>query len=437
MKSLSKSIFFILSFLIVAILVACAILAKQVSTLHFFLIEGGIVFVILLLIVLYKKVIKPYQLLNSSMELINEQDFSIRLRPIANSEANKLIEIFNKMMDQLRTERLSVREKNSFLDLLIQASPQGVLILDFEGRITLCNPTAVRLLGVDNIQNLLGKKLTEIENPICTYLSEMDINQEKIFRIGGIVQYRCTTSSFQERGFSHPFILIEELTRELLATEKKSYETIIRLMAHEVNNSLSSVMTIMNVVEDISKDKQDEELLDIIPALDASQARCQHLAGFIKNFADVVKIPEPKKINTDIHQLLISICKLNELEYSKQQIQIETQLDAADFYVQADPVQFEQVVLNILKNAYEAIGQDGVIKIETNTQNKTIRICNNGPLLSPDTQQKLFTPFFTTKKEGQGIGLMFIREVLLNHNFNFTFYSQSPWTIFEIELKER
>ena len=437
MKHLSRSLFFILSLLVIGILIACAILVKSTHTSYFFLIEGAILVVALLLIILYKKVIKPYQLLNNSMELINEQDFSIRLRPIANSEANKLIEIFNKMMDQLRSERLHVREKNFFLDLLIQASPQGVIILDYEDRITLINPTAVHLLGVDHVENVLQKKLKEIDNPICTYLSQMGNNQENIFRIGGIVQYRCTTSSFQEQGFSHPFILIEELTRELLATEKKSYETIIRLMAHEVNNSLSGVMSVMSVVEDITKDKQEEELLEILPALDASQARCQHLAGFIKNFADVVKIPEPKKVNTDIHQLLRSICKLNEFEYSKRQIQIITKLDEQDFYVLLDPVQFEQVVLNILKNAHEAIEQSGIIQIETNVETKKIKICNNGPLLSLEVQQKLFTPFFTTKKEGQGIGLMFIREVLHHHNFNFTFYSQSPWTIFEIELKER
>lgn len=437
MKFLAKKLFFILSFLIITILVVCAFFAQQSNTTYFFWIEGAIIVVILLLIVLYKKVIKPYQLLNNSMELIKEQDFSIRLRPIANSEANELIEIFNKMMDQLRSERLKVREKNHFLDLLIQASPQGVLILDFDNNITLCNPTATRLLGLEKVTSLLGKKLIEIDNPICANLATMGADEEKVLRIGGVVQYRCTTSSFLEQGFSHPFILIEELTHELLTTEKKSYETIIRLMAHEVNNSLSGVMSILSVVEDIAKDNQEEELLDIVPALGASQNRCEHLAGFIKNFADVVRIPEPKKINTNIHQLLLSICKLYEIEYSKKDIHLTTILDDGDFSIFVDPVQLEQVILNILKNAYEAIGQSGNIIIETDITTKKLRIRNDGPLLTPEMQQKLFTPFFTTKKDGQGIGLMFIREVLLNHHFNFTFFSQAPWTIFEIELKEK
>lgn len=432
MKSLSKILFFALAICVILILVLCSFLVKETS--YFLLIELAIIVVIILFIIIYKKIIKPYQLLTNSMELIKEQDFSIRLRSVSNSEANKLIEIFNKMMDHLRAERLIVREKNHFLDLLIQASPQGLIIFDFDDKVTLVNPTALRLLGIENANLIIGRRLKDVDNPICRRLATLTTETENILRIGGVVQYRCEKSSFQERGFAHPFILIEELTYELLDSEKKSYESIIRLMAHEVNNSISGVLSTMGVVTDIVKEINNEALNDIVPAVEASQERCEHLGQFIKNFADVVKIPEPNKVDTDIYQLLYQISKLTEVECKKRNIRIVMNLDSSDFHSILDPVQFEQVIINILKNAYEAIGTDGTIRIETISDSRQIIIANDGPTLSPEVQQKLFTPFFTTKKDGQGIGLMFIREVLLNHNFKFNFYSKSSWTMFEIEV---
>lgn len=434
MKSKSKNLFFVLAFIVLAILCFCGLMFYKQNLKIFFIIEGFTVLSAFIFIVLYQKLIKPYQLLTDSMELIKEQDFSIRLRTISNSEANKLIEIFNKMMDQLRNERLSVREKNYFLDLLIQASPQGVIILDFENRVTSINPTGLRLLGINSSENIVNKKLDEVSNSICEQLATLSEEGESILRIGGITQYRCTLSSFLDRGATHPFILIEELTYELLAAEKKSYENVIRLMAHEVNNSIGAIGATLNVIGDILDDTKDKELVEVIPAVSASYDRCLHLSNFVCNFAEVVKIPEPTKTKTNINQLLVAISKLNYAECQKRNIEIILELSDKDLIAEVDAIQFDQVILNIVKNAYEAIDRNGTIVISTSLNPLRIEIKNNGPELTDIAKQKLFSPFFTTKKQGQGIGLMFIREVLLNHNFYFNFYSKDGWTIFEINL---
>ena len=434
----SRILFFILAFIVLASLATCGFLTFATNSKGFFIIEGITLLSTIIFITLYRKLIKPYQLLTNSMELIKEQDFSIRLRSIPNSEANKLIEIFNKMMDQLRNERIHVREKNHFLDLLIQASPQGVIILDFNNRVTTINPNGLRLLKLKSVADIEHKKLSEVvNNTICQQLSNLTEGGETIIRVGGITQYRCTVSSFLDRGATHPFILIEEITHELFNTEKQSYENIIRLMAHEVNNSIGAIGSTLSVVNDICTEIESDQLSDLVPAVTASHDRCIHLSTFVKNFAEVVKIPEPTKTETNINRLLTNIVQLNHIQFRKRNIEVVLDLSAQDLIISADPIQLDQVFINIIKNAYEAINYNGIISITTSINPQKIEIKNNGPELSKQVQEKLFTPFFTTKKQGQGIGLMFIREVLLTHNYDFNFYSKDGWTIFEINCGGR
>ncbi|OJU54728.1 MAG: hypothetical protein BGN96_12780 [Bacteroidales bacterium 45-6] len=430
----SKFLFIILVCVVLGSLSFCGFTHYHKNTELFFIIEGLTLFSAFIFVVLYRKLIKPYQLLTNSMELIKEQDFSTRLRPIPNSEANKLIEIFNKMMDQLRNERLNVREKNHFLDLLIQASPQGVVMLDFDSRITNINLSGLRLLEIKQLESVLGKKLDELPSEVCKQIAGLESGEEAIFRVGGIIQYRCTASSFLDRGASHPFILIEELTHELLATEKKSYESVIRMMAHEVNNSVGAISSTLSVIADIAEQGDDEEWKEVLPAVAASTERCGGLSRFVSNLAEVVKIPEPNLSRVDVRQVMEAVIRITYAECKRRNIRIEFSPCEQPFCANIDAIQFEQVLLNIVKNAYEAIQQDGDIIVAVFTESQTVEIRNNGPVLSDEVKQKLFSPFFSTKSNGQGIGLMFVREVLLNHRCHFDFYSEKEWTVFRLSF---
>lgn len=430
----SKILFWILAIIVFGSLVCIGFLFIWTDPYKFLLIEGIGIITIIFFIVLYHRLIKPYQIISNGMELLKEQDFSTRLRPIGNNEANKLVEIFNKMMDQLKNERLQVREKNHFLDLLIHASPQGVIILDFDDKIDEINPSGLRLLNITDIESVKGKKLTESNVNIGKELSRLKQNEDIVIRSSGITMYRCIRSSFIDRGFEHPFILIEELTHELLKIEKKSYENIIRMIAHEVNNSVGAVSSTLNVISDILSQNKNNELIDVLPAVDASFDRCKHLGYFISNFAEVVKIPEPSLSDISINELARSVESLTRIECQRRNINLNLILTTDKDTAYIDSIQFEQVLVNIVKNAYEAIDKDGIINIITTSQPLSITVENNGSMIPDEVKQKLFTPFFTTKPTGQGIGLMFVREVLINHNCKFDLKSDNGYTKFEILL---
>lgn len=432
----SKILFWLLVILVFGALLSIGFLFYKTDIYKFMIIEGVAILAIILFIILYYRLIKPYQIIADGMELLKEQDFSTRLRLISDSEANKLISIFNKMMDQLKDERLQVREKNHFLDLLIQASPQGVIILDFDDHISEINPSGLRLLDINNINEVKGKKLSDSGISIGSQLEMLKASEDVVIRSSGITMYRCIRSSFIDRGFSHPFILIEELTHELLEIEKKSYENIIRMMAHEVNNSVGAVSSTLNVISDILRQNDNNELSDVLPAVDASFDRCRHLGYFISNFAEVVKIPEPSLTETDLNELARSVDALTRLECKHRNIGLKLDLTEDNNIIRLDGIQFEQVLVNVIKNAYEAIGENGDIRIVTRSNPLSIQIANNGPGIPDDVKQKLFTPFFTTKSSGQGIGLMFVREVLINHNCKFDLKSENGWTRFDIYFPE-
>lgn len=432
----SKILFWLLVILVFGALLSIGFLFYKTDIYKFMIIEGVAILAIILFIILYYRLIKPYQIIADGMELLKEQDFSTRLRLISDSEANKLISIFNKMMDQLKDERLQVREKKHFLDLLIQASPQGVIILDFDDHISEINPSGLRLLDINNINEVKGKKLSDSGISIGSQLEMLKASEDVVIRSSGITMYRCMRSSFIDRGFSHPFILIEELTHELLEIEKKSYENIIRMMAHEVNNSVGAVSSTLNVISDILRQNDNNELSDVLPAVDASFDRCRHLGYFISNFAEVVKIPEPSLAETDLNELARSVDALTRLECKHRNIGLKLDLTEDNNIIRLDGIQFEQVLVNVIKNAYEAIGENGEIRIVTRSNPLSIQIANNGPGIPDDVKQKLFTPFFTTKSSGQGIGLMFVREVLINHNCKFDLKSENGWTRFDIYFPE-
>lgn len=428
-----KSFFIILALILLALSGALAYWATHLpdSRLPYYIMEGTIAFILIYLIVFYNKIVKPMHTIGNGMELLREQDFSSRLSPVGQHEADRIVNIFNRMMDQLKNERLRLREQNHFLELLIQASPMGVIITDLDGNISQANPMAIKMLGI-HIESLLNKPMEKIDSPLATELAALSKEETRVVRLNDANIYRCTFTFFIDRGFQHPFYLIERMTDEVIRAEKKAYEKVIRMIAHEVNNTTAGITSTLDTVEQaLATEKDMEEICDV---MHVCTERCFSMSKFITRFADVVKIPEPLLSRNSLNETASTCVRFMEGLYNDHHIQLTLQCapDVGD--VNLDTSLFEQVLVNIIKNAVESIGKDGEIRITT-TAPASLEVADNGPGISKETEEKLFSPFFSTKPHGQGIGLIFIREVLNRHGCTFSLRTYNDgWTRFRISF---
>lgn len=414
-----KGLFWILTVLLLA---ALAVLTYAVfgssSTYMFFVVEGMVGITAVYLLIFYRRIIKPLHIIGNGMELLKEQDFSSRLSRVGQQEADRIVEIFNKMMEQLKNERLHLREQNHFLDLLINASPMGVVMLSLDKEVLSVNPAAHKMFGVPFLSDVVGRPLAEIDTPLAAELALIPLYHSQTVRLNDANIYKCTHSSFVDRGFHHSFFLVEMLTEEVFKAEKKAYEKVIRMIAHEVNNTTAGITSTLDTLESTFSEMEDAD--DICEVLRVSIERCYSMSRFITNFADVVRIPEPQMQRLSLNEVVISCKRFMETICRNRNIRIVMELSDASPTVCLDSTLFEQVLVNIIKNAAESIDHDGTVYIRTTCPPVCLEIADTGRGIDKETEAKLFSPFFSTKPNGQGIGLIFIREVLQKQNCTFS-----------------
>ena len=411
-----KGFFGILVFLLLVLGGGLLFLSSRLNLIYFYIGEGLVLFILCYLPFFYRKIVKPLNSIGSGMELLREQDFSSRLSPVGQYEADRIVNVFNRMMEQLKNERLRLREQNNFLVLLIKASPMGVILTTLDEDLSELNPMAQKMLGVRQ-EDVLGRKMNEIDSPLAAELANVPKGETVTVRLNDSNIYRCTHSSFIDRGFQHPFFLIESLTDEVMKAEKKAYEKVIRMIAHEVNNTTAGITSTLDTVEQALS--TEEGMDDICDVMRVCTERCFSMSRFITRFADVVKIPEPTLTPVDLNDLAFTCKRFMEGMCTDRNIKLRLEIDETLKEVKMDASLFEQVLVNIIKNAAESIEKDGEIIVRTLSP-ATIEVVDNGKGISKETEAKLFSPFFSTKPNGQGIGLIFIREVLMRHGCTFS-----------------
>ena len=413
-----KSLFFILAFLLAVVWAVLLFIATKENGWRFYLIEGLITLSLVYLVYFYRKVIKPLNSIAGGMDLLRAQDFSSRLAPVGQREADRIVQVFNRMMDQLKEERLRLREQNHFLDLLISVSPMGVIILTLDEKISMTNKAALEFMDEGPEENLIGKGMDELNGTLAEELKRLPKGATETIRLSNSRIYRCSRLSFIDRGFAHPFYLIESLTSDVMKAEKKAYEKVIRMIAHEVNNSVAGITSTLDTVNDALQTIDDTE--DLQEVMKVCIERSFSMSRFITNFADVVKIPEPQLEEVSLNDRVFACKRFMENVCQSRDIDLQMNLCEENPTVSIDTSLFEQVLINIIKNAAESIGEKGCITIRTSASPLMLEIGDTGQGISKETETMLFTPFFSTKPNGQGIGLIFIREVLMKHNCNFS-----------------
>ena len=392
--------YFLILALAIAALIAVALYCTFLSHPRlFYWTEGFVVLLFLYLWFFYQKTIRPYDTLVGGMELVRDLDLTTRLATTGQHETDIIVRTFNELLSRLRNEHLSLEEQYTFLSLLVNASPTGIVQCDIDGNVTSMNPAA-----------------SQMHSPaVEEAMRKLPIGQETTLRLPGKPQlFHISHLSFPDRGFQHPFFLIEPLTEEIHRAEKAAYERIIRMIAHEVNNSVAGIVATLNDKGQMINDN------------DASE-RLKALSAFVTRFAEVVKIPKPQLLLCDLSEEVEACRPFLESLCSNAHVQLEFCLTDEAVPVRLDSVLFQQVLINIVKNSVESIKEKGAINITTQSSPSSeeaggglLVITDNGRGISPEVAAQLFTPFYSTKPQGQGIGLLLVRDILTAHGCTFS-----------------
>lgn len=377
-------------------------------------IAGGCALMLLALALLIRSVAKPLNAVQNGLYLLRDQDFGSRLRRTGQPDADKIVELYNTLIESMKAERLKNLEQNRFLSLVVDASPLGIAVCDFDGNIVETN-----------------RAWNAMQSPALSQAIAGVANGEtQTVRLADALIVRISRLWFMDLGFRRNFILVERLTDEIAAAEKQMFNKIVRTIGHEVNNTLGSVISVIESLGDMHQD--DPFVAEVIAG---SQESCTNLVSFVRGYADIVKLPpvtpEPVDLNqwlTRLHPTLAALGRGN--------VAVTFTPGEGEYTAMVDPMLMERVLINIVKNAVESIGERPDGKVEIATDRGVITVTDNGAGIADTVAGKLFTPFFSTKRPDRGLGLMLIADILRAHHARFSLATDTKTckTTFTIEL---
>lgn len=363
---------------------------------------------------LRERAVSPLRTLANLLEAMRQGDYSIRGRHSQGGDAmGEVIEQVNAMSATLREQRLGALEATTLLRTVMEEINVAVFAFDSERRLRLVNRAGERLLNepavrlVDQSADALG---------LARYLEGEPQRTEQRTFPGATARWGISRSLFREGGLPHQLIVVTDLTRPLREEELKAWQRLVRVLSHELNNSLTPIKSIAGSLESIlaRHPRPDDWETDTRKGLAVIASRSEALSRFMNAYAMLAKLPRPTMSPVEIGDIVRRVARL--------ETRVAPQLVAGpELILQADPDQLEQLLINVVRNAADAALQTGGgVHIGWDRQDSRVSIWvrDEGPGIS--NTGNLFVPFFTTKPNGSGIGLVLSRQIAEAHGGTLT-----------------
>ena len=360
------------------------------------------------------RIVFPLQTMANLLEALRENDFSFRARGAKRHDplGETLFEI-NALADTLRDERLGSLEATALLRTVMSEIDVAVFAFDDEHKLRLVNRAGERLLGRP-VEQLLGRTADEISLSAC-----LDGSAPRVLNIafpGGSGQWQVRRGSFRQGGLPHTLVVLSDVNVPLRQQERDAWHRLIRVLGHELNNSLAPIKSIAGSLESIAaQDPMPADWReDMRRGLGIIAGRTDALSRFTTAYTALARLPRPNMREVDLPALVERVARLE----MRKPIQVEHGEPVA---VQADPDQLEQLLINLMRNAVDAsLETGGAVRVgwHRNGHHVAVYIDDEGPGLA--NPSNLFVPFFTTKPQGSGIGLVLGRQIAEAHGGTLT-----------------
>ncbi len=369
---------------------------------------------------LREHVVRPLQTMANLLTALREGDFSTRARGANRDEplGDVLAEI-NMLGGVLQEQRLGALEATALLRTVMEEIDVAIFAFDANATLRLVNRSGQELIA-QPAERILGRHASELDMADCLSGDATRVLNRTF--AGGAGRWGMRRTSFREGGLPHYLVVIADLSQPLREEELKAWQRLVRVIGHELNNSLAPIKSIAGSLTTMLKlpRKPADWEEDMRGGLEIIEARAEGLNKFMQSYARLAKLPAPSKHLCEIGPLLRRIVSLE----TRATVEIT---DGPEVTVQLDAAQIEQVIINLVKNAVEAIpdaGQSGAptccVRVGWRKQPGALEIFveDDGPGVA--NIQNLFVPFFTTKPSGSGIGLVLCRQIAENHGGSLT-----------------
>jgi two-component system, NtrC family, nitrogen regulation sensor histidine kinase NtrY len=358
---------------------------------------------------LRERVIRPLQTLANLLGALREGDFSIRARGARGDDSLglALLEV-NTLSDTLRQQRLRALEATALLRSVMSETDVAVLTFDQDGKLRLVNRAAERVLG-QPAARLLGSSAEELGLEMCLQ-GEAPRTFAATFP-GAAGRWELRRTGFRQGGMPHHLIVLSDLTRALREEERQAWQRLVRVLSHEINNSLTPIQSIAGSLEDLLRQEPlpDDWRDDLQQGLGVVRGRSESLARFMSAYARLARLPAPRREPLEVGAVVRRVASL------EPRVDVRV-APGPDLRVDADGDQLDQLLINLVRNAADAALETGggvEIGWSENGDGVEIWVRDEGPGLA--STANLFVPFFTTKPRGSGIGLALSRQIAEGH----------------------
>jgi nitrogen fixation/metabolism regulation signal transduction histidine kinase len=395
--------------------------------------------ILLFSFLLFAQIVALVRFLNKSNEEIKSFFDSIKYDDLDQSfttrgdseVTNTLNQEFNKVLDQFKEIRREKEADFQYMRNIVQHVGIGLITFNKSGEIQLMNAASKKLLNITQVNNV--KELEEISPELVDVFFRLKTGGRDLLKLqigGDIVQLAVFAIELTLRGEEFKLISLQNIQNELEEMEMDAWQNLVRVLTHEIMNSVTPISSLAGTVEgelksQLNNDQEinqisNDDLEDLYHAVQTIQKRSRGLIRFVQDFRNLTHIPKPKINEVKTEQMLKEIATLLKTEIRQNSITYKSSVEPESMIIMADKELIEQVLINLIKNAIQAFDEqtNRIVEVCATLSDKgrpVITVRDNGSGIDDEAMEKIFIPFFTTKKSGSGIGLSLSRQIMRKH----------------------
>lgn len=393
---------------------------------HFWLVSFWLILALIITLVnLIRYVERSRRELANFLLAIKQQDFSNTYHYKKEQDLNYAFHEINQVLKRLRNEKAS---NLIYLQTIVEHVRVALVCFDDQMKVQLVNHAAKELFDKNLITSI--RSLKHLSAELLDTISNIKNGERELVKLnlgGKLMNLSILATEFKLQDESFKLVSFQDIKSELEANEIESWQKLIRVLTHEIKNSVIPISTLSDVILQMIKDESgqpdlskldDEGIEDLVGGLETIESRSKGLANFVKTYDQLTKVPQPDIQPVKIDALIGRLVNLFKADIDQNKIQLVLKLEE-HLTVDIDPDLIDQVLINLFKNAIEALQgiKNPTISLQAHRDSEgiTIMVTDNGPGIPDEIVENIFVPFYTTKTSGSGIGLSLSRQIMRLH----------------------